>query len=61
MKDLPVSIIENSNAEVSIQAVIVDGEIYYMLESDGDIKDDFTDYNKALEAYIKLCFEKINN
>jgi hypothetical protein len=59
IKDIPVTLFDNQ-AECSLNAVIVDDVIYYMIESDGDIVNDFTNYNQALEAYIKVCFEKIN-
>lgn len=60
VKDIPVTLFNNRQAECSLNAIIVDEEIYYMIESDGDIKGDFTDYNQALEAYIRVCFEKVN-
>jgi hypothetical protein len=60
IKDMPVTLFDNKFAECSLNAVIVNDVIYYMVERDGDIVNDFTDYNKALEAYIRVCFEKIN-
>jgi hypothetical protein len=60
IKDMTVTLFDNHQVECSLNAVIVDDIIYYMVESDGDIVNDFVDYNKALEIYVRVCFEKIN-
>lgn len=56
-----VTVIADGDLECTLNATIVENRILFFVEDNGNLSDDFTDYEAALKAYIQVAFRRANN
>ncbi|MGG3471410.1 hypothetical protein ABES02_28555 [Neobacillus pocheonensis] len=56
-----VTVISDSALECTLNATIVDNQVLFFVEDNGNLSDDFTEYEAALKAYIQVAFKRANN
>jgi hypothetical protein len=56
-----VVLIDGGDTLCSLNARVCNDKVEYFVENNGDLSDDFEDYNAALDLYARICFQRSNH